>query len=307
MNPTPIFKQKRRLIGLVAAVLLLVGGCSMFKLAYNNVDIAINWTLDGYFDLHGEQHTLLKTRLEKLQTWHRNEELPAYVEGLKAIQTRARQPFQRDDIVWTMNTTKKYYERLIREAAPGAADLLVTITPEQIRTLEKKYAKDAKKFAKEHKVNGTPDEQRQARVKKIVEMLEDWVGHLSKEQEAPLRQSIESWPLNYALLQEDRQRRQREFVALLEKNSDAKLLAAQLAEWMIHYDEGRLPEYAAHGKQMTENFIQLILQTDRLITAKQRAHLIGKLQNYIDDFNALSITKQAARSAGNATANEAVR
>jgi Family of unknown function (DUF6279) len=299
--------RKHLLAGCAAAVLLLIGGCSMFKLAYNNVDIAINWTLDGYFDLQGEQHALLKARLEKLQTWHRNEELPAYVEGLKAIQARARQPFQRDDIIWTMDTTKKYYDRLIREAAPGAADLLVTITPEQIKTLEKKYAKNAQKFVKEHKLNGTPDEQRQARAKKMIEMLEEWVGNLSKEQEAPLRQTIESWPLNYPLLQEDRLRRQREFVSLLEKKSDAKLLAPQLTEWMIQFDQGRAPEYAAHGKQMTENFIQLILQTDRLINAKQRAHVIAKLQNYIDDFSALSHTKQASHTMGHAATAETIK
>ena len=125
-------------MGFLAACLLLVGGCSMFKLAYNNADMAINWMLDGYFALHGEQHALLKTRLDTLQDWHRSEELPLYIEGLRALKVRSRQPMQREDVDWLMDSTKKRYERLVREAAPGAAELLVTITPEQIKTIKKK-------------------------------------------------------------------------------------------------------------------------------------------------------------------------
>jgi Family of unknown function (DUF6279) len=296
--------SKRTLTGFLAASLLLAGGCSMFKLAYNNADFAINWMLDGYFDLHSEQHALLKTRVDALQVWHRDEELPLYIDGLKAVQSRTRQPMQREDVDWLMDVTKKRYERLVREAAPGASELLVTITPEQIKTLEKKYAKNNQKFAKEHKLNGTPEEQRKARVKKVIASVEDWVGNLSDEQEAQLRLTVESWPLNYAQAQEDRLRRQREFVFLLEKNRDAKTLAPLLASWMIHYEQGRTPEYAAYSQQRTENFIHLILQADRMLKPKQRAHFHDKLDGYITDFSSLARIKHAAQPVSNAVAGD---
>jgi Family of unknown function (DUF6279) len=290
-----------------ALALLLVGGCSMLRLAYNNADFAINWTLDGYFDLHAEQHALLKARLETLQNWHRSEELPLYVDGLKSLQARARLSLQREDVERIMEAAKMHYERLIKQAAPGAAELLVTITPEQIKTLEKKFAKNNKKFIKEHKLNGTADEQRKARVKKIIESIEDYVGNLSDEQETLIRQTVETWPLNYSQAQEDRLRRQREFVALLEKNRDAKTLAPLLTDWMILYEQGRTAEYENYSKQRTENFIQLVLQTDRMLKPKQRAHFIDKLESYIGDFNALSRPKQAAQPISHALANEAAQ
>ncbi|MGB8337665.1 MAG: DUF6279 family lipoprotein [Burkholderiales bacterium] len=298
---------KRVTLVFLATSLLLIGGCSMFRLAYNNADIAINWMLDDYFDLHGEQHALLKTKLETLQTWHRSEELPLYVEGLKATQARLRQTVQREDIDWFMDMVKKRYERLVREAAPDAADLLATLTPEQIRNLEKKYAKNNRKFSKEHKLTGTPSEQREARAKKTIDMIEDWVGNLSGEQEAQLRQSIEAWPMNYSFVEEDRQRHQREFVVLLGKNHDASTLAPLLADWMIHYEDGRSPEYAAYSQQRTENFINLVLQTDRMLKPKQRTHLIHKLQTYINDFSSLSRPRQLALPTGNALAAETAK
>ena len=298
---------RRTVMGFLLAGLLLVGGCSMFRLAYNNVDIAINWMLDGYFDLHGEQHALLKTRLDTLQTWHRSEELPLYIEGLKAVQLRTRQPMQRDDVDWVMDVAKKRYERLVREAVPGAAELLVTITPEQIKTLENKYSKNNRTFAKEHKLNGTPEEQRKARVKKVVASVEEWVGNLTDEQEVQLRQTIEVWPLNYTQAQEDRLRRQREFIALLQNNRDAKTLAPLLADWMINYEQGRTPEYAAYSQQRTENFINLVLQTDRMLKPKQRAHFHDKLDGYISDFSSLARLKQTAQTSGNPVASDAAK
>lgn len=291
----------------LAATLLLAAGCSMFRLAYNNVEIGINWMLDGYFDLHGEQHALLKSRLESLHAWHRSEELPLYVDGLRAVQARARQPLQRGDLEWVVDMSKKRYERLVREAAPGAADLLVTITDDQIQSLEKKYARENKKFAKEHKLNGTPDEQRKARSKKVLAMIEDWVGNLSDDQETALRQSIDNWPLNYALVLEDKQRRQREFVLLLEKNRDAGTLAAKLQDWMINYEQGRSPEYAAYSRQRMEHLTALVLQTDRLLKAKQRAHFIDKLEGYVSDFSALARPRLAGRSVSGAIAADIAR
>ncbi|MEY4728877.1 MAG: hypothetical protein RL020_35 [Pseudomonadota bacterium] len=302
-----MFFTKHLKLAIIAVCLLLVGGCSMFKLAYNNADFAISWMLDGYFDLHSEQTTLLKTRLETLQAWHRSEEIPLYVEGLKALQIRARQPLQRADVEWLMEASKKRYERLVQEAAPSAAELLATITPEQIKTLEKKYAKDNKKFAKEHKLNGTPEEQRKARVKKVIEGIEDWVGNLSDEQEAQLRQTVESWPLNYPQMVDDRARRQGEFVSLIEKNREAKTLAPLLVDWMINYEQGRTPEYVAYSQQRTDNFINLVVQTDRLLKPKQRTHLSNKLDGYIADFNSLSRPKQAGQAISNAVASETVK
>ena len=192
----------------------------------------------------------------------------------------------------------------MREAAPGAAELLVTITPEQIKTLENKYAKNNKKFAKEHKINGIPEEQRKARVKKVIESVEEWVGNLTDEQEAQLRATIETWPLNYTQAQEDRLRRQREFIALLEKKHDVKTLTPLVVDWMIQYEQGRTPEFAAYSQQRTENFIHLVLQTDRMLKPKQRAHFHGKLDGYIGDFSALARIKHAALPVGYAIASD---
>ncbi len=274
--------------------MLLAGGCSMFKLAYNNADIAINWTLDGYFDLRAEQHALLKTRLESLQTWHRKEELPAYVETLTAAQTKMRQPVSRDDIHWFMDAAQLRYRHLVQQAAPGAAELLVTLTPEQIKTLEKKYAKNNKKFASEHKLNGNLDDQRNARTKKMIKTIEEWVGNLSTEQEGRVVQAMAEWPLYYPQILEDRKRRQREFVWLLEKNHDAKNLSPLLENWLEKFDQGRAPEYDTLAKTQQEKTLDLILEVDRMLTPKQRARLIAKVQDYIDDFSALMPAQQVA-------------
>jgi Family of unknown function (DUF6279) len=296
MNSIRIFSGKRFAIVLLAATLLLAGGCSMFKLAYNNVDVAINWLLDGYFDLQAEQHALLKARVESLQTWHRKQALPEYIEGLKAAQQRARNPITHDDINWFIDVSMRHYVRLIEQAAPGAADLLVTLSPEQIKAMQNKNARNNKKFTKEHKLDGTPDEQRDARAKRMIEVAEDWVGNLSSEQEARIKQTVREWPLYYSLSIANRERRQRELVSLIQNYRDASTLGPLLAEWAQNFEQGRAPEYAALAQENKQRTMDLVLQIDRMLTPKQRVHFIDKLQTYIRDFSALSQSKQAGKA-----------
>jgi hypothetical protein len=287
------FFNQRIATALLAASLLLVGGCSMFKLAYNNVDVAINWVLDGYFNLHAEQHALLKARVESLQTWHRKYALPEYIEGLRAAQQKARNPITRDDVDWFVGASLRHYGKLAEQAAPGAADLLVTLSPAQINTMQAKMAKDNKKFAKEHKLSAAPEAQREARAKRMIELAEDWVGNLSGEQEARIRQTLQEWPLYYPLSLANRERRQRELVSLIETHRDARELAPLLSDWLQNYEQGRAPEYAALAQQNKQRGIDLALQIDAMLTPKQRGHLIDKLQTYMNDFSSLSHVKQA--------------
>ena len=57
---------------------LVLQGCSVSRLAYNNVDVVLRWQMDHYFDLEGDQTDLLDRGLTTLLAWHRNEALPQY-------------------------------------------------------------------------------------------------------------------------------------------------------------------------------------------------------------------------------------
>jgi hypothetical protein len=70
---------------------VILTGCSAVRLGYNNLPDIASWWLDSYIDFSDTQGPQAKAALQKLQTWHRKEELPAIAELLVQAQTLAPQ------------------------------------------------------------------------------------------------------------------------------------------------------------------------------------------------------------------------
>ena len=69
-------------------MLLLIGcatsvtGCGV-KLAYNNLDRFIRWSMDDYMDLDAKQDAFFKAELASMLYWHRTTQLPTYARAIR--------------------------------------------------------------------------------------------------------------------------------------------------------------------------------------------------------------------------------
>jgi len=186
----------------------------------------------------------------------------------------------------------------VRRSADDAAALLLTITPHQIEALKRQWDKDNRKFVREHKLDGTPQEKQRARVKRVISQLEDWVGNLTPEQEERIAALVMPVPSAQPLRYEDHRRRQREFLALLEQRGNKAEFAAKLRNWLVNWEEGRAPQYERLQAETWENRVAFFVEVDRMLTPQQRATLMRRLQSYIEDF-----TRLAERRSTQATAH----
>ncbi len=66
----------------------LLQACSTVKITYNQAHELAYWYLDGYVDFNASQSLLLKEELAKLQTWHRQTQLPGYIETLQKLKQK---------------------------------------------------------------------------------------------------------------------------------------------------------------------------------------------------------------------------
>ena len=57
---------------------LILAGCGMIDLAYNNAPSIVSSKIDDAFDLDARQNTQLDSRLDQFFVWHREEELIRY-------------------------------------------------------------------------------------------------------------------------------------------------------------------------------------------------------------------------------------
>lgn len=273
---------------LYMACLLLAGGCSTVRIAYNNLDTVAAWMAHDYFDLDAAQRDEFARRFAQLHAWHRREELPEYIRFLKTIRQRTARGLRADDVLWVVDGLKQHYARIAAHSAADAAALLRTLTPAQIASFRLQLDKSNRKFRETHRSDDGEAARRKALERRALEQLHDWVGSLTDAQEKQVIGLLQV-PLVDELRHRDRLRRQREFFTLLElRHGDRAEFTRRVRDWLVNWESGRNVADARLVDAAWQARAGYYAAVDRLLTAEQRRHLLHRLQDYIDDLSALS-------------------
>lgn len=284
----PPLRSNRLVTVLLALSFALLSGCSAVRFVYNQADTVLAWMADDYFELDAAQKKDFARRLDPLLTWHRHEQLPDYARFLGEVKQRAQREVTREDALWLIEGAKSRYRTIAGKGTPDAVELLAVLTAENVKALEKQFDKVNQKFAREHKLNGAAEERRRARLDRTLKRIREWTGTLTHTQEERIAVLNESIPYTDHLRQQDRQRRQKEVLALLATRHPKTEFARALSRWLADWEKDRPPELRAALNDGYDKRIALYLEVERMLTPQQSAHLQQKLQGYIDDLNALA-------------------
>jgi hypothetical protein len=186
-------------------------------------------------------------------------------------------------------------ELLAFKALPQLADLAMSMKPEQITQLQKKFAKNNNDFRKKF-MSGSVEDQKEARFKKAKEQFDLWFGSFSREQEAQLRKASDARPLDNEVWLQERMLRQKKIIALLQRIHQEKLNKDQTMS-AIHallrdfLDRMEAPERKDFFDAYVNDTAKFIMTAIRITTPEQKAHAQKRMQGWIDDFNALAAGK----------------
>jgi hypothetical protein len=264
-------------------VLALLQGCSVTRVAYNNADVVLRWQANHYFDLEGAQSDELDRGLGAFLVWHRARALPQYARIADEASARMLRGIKRSDLEWSYDAVRAQIREALGVAAREAAALLDGLSPEQIGHFEQRLAEENRKFAKEH-VEGSVEERHQRRVKLNLGRLEDWFGPLDDAQVERLRRYSERAPFSGEMRDRDRKRRQAEFLAMLRAREARQRFAAWLQDW----EAGREPAYVAASRATRDEYMDLLLDLDRSLSAGQREHAASRLKRFGELFGNLA-------------------
>lgn len=272
----------------VACAALLVSGCSAIEFAYNNADAYLRWQAGRYLDLKNSQSEEFNARLGAFLAWHRSEALPQYA----GLATEAGRRLQRGaslaDMVWGYDAIRQQAREGLRRAGADTGDFLDRLTPAQVEQLERRFAEDNARFAREW-LEATPEEQRARRLKRLTHTLEDWLGELSDAQRSRVRQFNDAAPLNGAMRDRERRRRQAELLAMLRARESAR----RLADWAAQWDRGRDPAFARANREFTDGMLAMLAELERTLSPRQRAVAVARLHEYARDFQLLASARVA--------------
>ena len=281
-----------RIVSLLA-ICTPLASCSATRMAYDNADTALRFMVSGYVDLDAAQTEELKLRIARFHRWHRVNELPLYAALMRSASQRAALGITAEDVGWGLANVRARYRRLGAKAAEEVAPVLATLAPDQVAGIERKFAANNQKFAGEFLVSDDA-KRRRAQLKRMLERFRDFAGDLTPEQEARIERFALAHEKHVAVRFEDRKRWQRDFVAALKQQHDAQELGRNLSEMFSKPELRRSEEFIREDRRWDEDLGELIVDLDRSLSQKQRAHVVRRLSDYAEDFAVLSGEKKEA-------------
>lgn len=300
-SPPRARRLRRLLRGAAAAALLLaVAACSSLRLGYNNADTLALYTLDRYFDLDEAQEQLARERVRALLDWHRRTQLADYAQFIEAarrrIEVSGTTPLTADDV---LALQAQMTERLLAvgsQAAPDLALLARSLTDAQMARFAGRLAAENDKLRKERaraaRRTAAADAVDPERLKRALERARDWLGPLTPAQEALVRATVAQRPDGEQQWLQERERRQRALVAVLERIRSGALDPAAgavlLNDWFAELAQPAAPEQRAAVQAARRANAQLIAQLLNSATAEQKAALAKRLRGYAEDFTLLA-------------------
>ena len=286
------FSLNRLTYVVLALMLVVVAGCSSLRLAYNNGDTVLYWWLNAYVDLDRDQKGWVREDIDKLFDWHRKTQLKDYVEILRKGQKQVQGNVTQAELLADYDEIKSRTQSLLLKAAPDLADLARSLKPEQIAQMEKKFKSNNDDYRKKF-LTGDQEKRQQLRYKKSMEQFELWFGSFSREQEAAIRKASDARPLDNEIWLDERTRRQRNVLNLVQKVQSEKLgkeATVALINTLIRDSFERLEhsERKPFFDAFENSTAQMVLTVIKIATPAQKEHAVKRMQGWIDDFNSLA-------------------
>lgn len=277
---------------IVLAFAILLAACSSLRLAYNNADTLLYWWLDAYVDFESDQKAEVKQDIDEFFRWHRKTQLQDYVQFLQKAQRQLRGNPTQADLMADYTDIRDRTEAMLLRSAPDIAELALTLKPEQLETMEKKFAKNNAKFRKEN-MKGDAQDQNKFRYKKSMEQFELWFGDFSDDQEATIRRASDARPLDNGLWLDERMKRQGRIIALARKIMTEKPSKQVATQWIEEHVRSSFDRLSASERKpffdaYTQGTLELVHTVVRIATPEQKAHAQKRMEGWIKDLNTLA-------------------
>ena len=273
---------------------IILTGCSAIRLGYNKLPEIASWWLDSYIDFTDSQGPQAKVALQKLQAWHRKEELPAIAELLVQAQTLAPQNITPEQACKVWESAQVRIESLIQESSRLAAPVVSQLSAKQLKHLEKEWASRNEDW-KKNWLQGTPDTRVKKRVDLAAERFNSFYGDLNAEQRQLLKQQFlqSAWTPEWGYQQRVK-RQQEQLTALQAMSSEITKPAMPLAQvekaleaLMLHSVRPRDTSDLSKQLLLEQQACQNLAQLHNTMSPAQRLKAQRKLKDYETDVREL--------------------
>lgn len=279
-----------RIISLLALGVLL-SACSAVRLAYNQSPELAYWYMDSYVDFNEAQSRQIKADMARLQSWHRQTQLPAYADLLQKLQIQIRGDISAPEACLVFADVRRKLLLAAEQAEPAIATLAVSLQPEQLKHMERKFARGNEEY-REDFLEGSAQELREKRLKQALKRAEMLYGDLGKPQIGLLGKLLEQSSFNAPRSYAERVRRQQDTLKTLNKLHQDSSTAEKARPVMRALFERSLDSPDAAYRDYVENLTldgcRIFAELHRSTTSAQRQKAAETLAAYEKDLKSLA-------------------
>jgi Family of unknown function (DUF6279) len=281
---------------IIAVALSLLGACSALRIGYGTAPDLVYWWLDNYIDFNDTQTPRVRESIKQWFAWHRRSEVPEYAAQLQRAQTEVLADTTPARVCeWQAELTKRG-ETAIDRIAPAAADLMLTITPDQLKSIDRKYAKTNAEFRDEY-LQGDPRKRAEANLKRTLERAEMLYGRLDDSQRARISETLARSPFDPEVWFAERRQRQLEVLQTLRKltteNANREQALIALRSYVDHLQRSPREGYRRYAERLVEFNCRFAANLHNATTAAQRRNAVDKLAGWEGDLRAIAATPVA--------------
>lgn len=264
--------------GCILTSILVLAGCAK-KFLYSNLDWVVIEYLDDYVSLDGEQEVLLEERILLLVDWHKEEELPLYIDHLKQLEALNKDSVTLGALQSNREQMRDHFQRLVSKAAPDLFSLSMQLDSKQeiefIASVKERYKKRDEKYA-----GKTEQELRKVVLENTEEWMEEWLGKLSRQQKSRAKQLSQDVIINSSLWRDYRSSIIQELEYLFENKSNNLVYQQVFMKLLFEpesYYSDQLTKNIDHNIALTDQFTLDISQT---MSDEQWRHFHGKVREW---------------------------
>ena len=267
----------------LTCLLLCLGACSGTTFVYNRLDTILPWYIDDYVDLKRPQERRLDLTLQPFLRWHRQQELPRYVELLNEVEASLGQPVTAPEVGAIYGGVEVAWLRLEEESLAWLLELGEALSDEQVQEFLTQLSETQQEYEKEY-LTRTESEYRQESYDSFADNMSDYLGRLTPLQRerlqlasATLERSDEEWLKQRAAWQQ-------RLTVLLQRQPGWQ---QRVRESVAQRGETVSPRYQEVFEHNLNVVLEAVAEVLNTRTEKQDRHLRRELANLREDLQTL--------------------
>lgn len=271
---------------IIGVLVLLLSGCSALRLVYGNGQQLAWWWLDGYIDFASDQTPRAKGAIDRLFDWHRSTQLGDYTATLAALQGVIAEPTTPALACQWQRRLRDLVEPALDRSLALGAELVPGLGEDQLRHLEGRFAKNLQEMRRDF-LQATPEDRRQAALKRTVERVEQLYGRIGDAQRQVIVAGLAASPFDPEAWVAERQRRQQDTVQTLRRlvaeKPPREQIAAALRQLVERSERSPDPAYRAYQQRLAEYNCGFAARIHNATTPEQRGTARERLKGWEDD------------------------